>query len=84
MARIVAKRYLGNMPVFNMEVKGLHNYVTPGGTVLHNCRYYCISRTMAAEAQKAKDDFQEYLEDADTAYQEYMCGGAPTASYMGA
>ena len=47
-------------------------------------RYYCISRTMAAEAQKAKDDFQEYLEDADTAYQEYMCGGAPTASYMGA
>lgn len=46
-------------------------------------RYYCISRTLAAEAQKKKDDFSDIAEEAETAYQDYMCGGSPTASYMG-
>ena len=72
MARIVSKRYFGVMPVFNMEVKGLHN-----------CRYYAISRTLAAEAKKKMDDFSDLVEDAETEYQEYMCGGVPSASYMG-
>ena len=48
-------------------------------------RYYCISRTLAAEKQKKEiDDFSDYLEDAEMSYQDYMCGGAPTASYLGA
>lgn len=46
-------------------------------------RYYCISRTMAAEAQKQKDEYLETLEDSDESYESYMCGGIPTASYIG-
>lgn len=85
MAKIVSKSYLGIMPVYNMEVYKHHNYVTPMGTVLHNCRYYCISRTLAAEKQKKEiDDFSDYLEDAEMSYQDYMCGGTPTSSYLGA
>lgn len=48
-------------------------------------RYYCISRTLAAEAQKKKlDDFSDYLEEEEVGYQEYMCGGSPTSAYIGA
>lgn len=48
-------------------------------------RYYCISRTLAAEAIKEKmDDFSEFIEDAETEYQDYMCGGVPSMSYLGA
>lgn len=85
MSRIVTKRYLGKRKVFNMEVEGLHNYITAGGLVLHNCdmlRYYCVSRTMRAEAEKAEteaeDDEDENAEDYDT----FMTGGAASADYL--
>jgi hypothetical protein len=84
MSRIVTKRYLGKRKVFNMEVEGLHNFVTAGGIVLHNCdmlRYYCVSRTMRAEAQEAEEaieDDDENEEDYDT----FMTGGEVSADYM--
>lgn len=83
MSRIVTKRYLGKRKVFNMEVEGLHNFVTAGGIVLHNCdmlRYYCVSRTMRAEVQQQaeEDDEDENGED----YEEFMTGGEASASYL--
>lgn len=84
MARIVRKRYLGKRKVFNMEVEDLHNYITAGGTVLHNCdslRYFCVSRTMRAEAEKSAAEI-EGEEDAGEDYEHYMTGGEADASYM--
>ena len=82
MAKIVAIRYAGIMPVYNMEVYGLHNYVTPKGTVLHNCRYFAISRVQAAMAEKAAEEEDE--DDGAENYESFMCGGEVTAGYIGA
>lgn len=47
-------------------------------------RYYCISRTLAAQAQEQKKDtFLEEMETQETDYQDYMCGGEPSMSYLG-
>lgn len=46
-------------------------------------RYYCISRQTAAERPGAVADDYDDDEDAGEEYQEYMCGGEPTASYIG-
>lgn len=84
MSRIVTKRYLGKQKVYNMEVEGLHNFVTAGGIVLHNCdmlRYYCVSRTMRAEAQAA-DDAVENEDETEEDYDSYMTGGEVSAGYM--
>lgn len=84
MAKIEAIRYLGKAPVFNMEVESFHNYITAGGTVLHNCdgiRYFCVSRVLQAEPEKEVLD-QDIEEDAGTDYDEYMCGGDITPGYM--
>ncbi len=83
MAKIVAIRYAGIKPVYNMEVYGLHNYVTPQGTVLHNCRYFCVSRVQAAMAKKAEED-SYWDEDETESYETALCGGDPTAAYIGA
>lgn len=86
MSRIVAKRYLGRMPVYNMEVFGLHNFVTAFGTVLHNCdavRYYCISRVLPAEVQAEKEEaLWDDDEDEQNDYNEFMTGGDMSASYL--
>lgn len=67
-----------------MEVEGLHNFITAGGIVLHNCdmlRYYCVSRTMRAEAQRvAEDDDDE--DEAAEGYEEFMTGGEASAGYL--
>lgn len=44
-------------------------------------RYYCVMRTMPAEAvfEVDQDDFEEEEED----YESFMCGGEPSADYMG-
>lgn len=47
------------------------------------CRYYCISRTLAAEAIKEKQAFEEQLEDQSTEYEHYMTGGNASAGYLG-
>jgi len=44
-------------------------------------RYYCVSRQTAAEAEQAA--LEDDDEDEGEEYQEYMCGGEPTASYIG-
>lgn len=82
MAKIVKKRYAGEEPVYNMEVFGLHNYITPFGSILHNCRYFAVSRVLEAEgekAQEAEEDEEEVLTD----YETYMCGGDITQGYVG-
>ena len=84
MPRIVTKRYLGKRKVFNMEVEGLHNYITAGGLVLHNCdmlRYYCVSRTMRAEAQEAEEAVEDEDENEED-YDAFMTGGEVSADYM--
>ena len=79
MARIVAKRSIGTMPVFNMEVYGLHNYVTPFGSVLHNCRYFVTSRTLRSHQPVPQQPVDEMLEPEEN-MEEYMCGGEPSDS----
>lgn len=85
MAKILSISPVGSMPVYDMYVYGLHNYITSGGTVLHNCdaiRYYCISRTLPTEIVKEQESYideDEYDED----YDSYMAGGEATASYIG-
>lgn len=88
MSKLVSIRYLGVQPVFNITVKQNHNYVTPMGTVLHNCdalRYYCISRIMPTfQTQIENPDFDEF-EGSKEDYEEFMCGeGEPTADYINA
>ena len=84
MAKIVAKRYIGLMPVYNMEVYKHHNYVTPFGSILHNCRYFCISRSEAAtNPEKAKKKtYEDLIEDRKETYETYMCGGEPDEGYL--
>lgn len=85
MAKIVKKRYAGIEPVYNMEVFGLHNYITPLGSILHNCRYFCVSRVLEAEGEKDEKTAlsQEEDEFVETDYETYMCGGDMTQSYIG-
>lgn len=83
MAKIVKKRYAGIEPVYNMEVYGLHDYITPFGTILHNCRYFCCSRVLEAEGKK-EETAEEYEDEfVETDYETWMCGGDMSASYMG-
>lgn len=44
-------------------------------------RYYCISRTMSAEAERIEAELADE-EDEEEDYDDYMTGGAVTASYM--
>lgn len=44
-------------------------------------RYYCISRTMAAEAERVEAEYED-AEDEEEDYDDYMTGGPVTASYM--
>lgn len=44
-------------------------------------RYYCISRTMAAEAERVEAEIYDE-EDEEEDYDDYMTGGSVTASYM--
>lgn len=44
-------------------------------------RYYCISRTMAAEAERVEAEYED-AEDEEEDYDDYMTGGSVTASYM--
>lgn len=85
MARINSIRYLGEEDVFNIEVEDTHNFITAGGTVLHNCdavRYYCVSRVLPAEAIQAKEAFWEDEEDeGNESYDDYMRGSG-TAAYL--
>ena len=83
MAKIVKKRYAGIEPVYNMEVFGLHNYITPLGAILHNCRYFCVSRVLEAEGEKTEAPEEQDDEFVETDYETWMCGGDMTQSYMG-
>lgn len=80
MSKIVKKRYVGIQPVYNMEVFGRHNYITPFGSILHNCRYFCISRVTTAEGEKPEPVWED--EDKKEDYQSYMCGGDADGSYL--
>lgn len=46
-------------------------------------RYYCISRTIRAEAQRIASDGAEDEEDDGACYETFMTGGAVGADYMG-
>lgn len=82
MSKIVKKRYVGIQPVYNMEVFGRHNYITPFGSILHNCRYFCISRVTSAETEKPAE-IEEDEDDKTEDYESYMCGGSITDGYVG-
>jgi len=83
MSKVQHIRYLGKQTVYNVEVEKTHNFITSLGTILHNCRYFIISRNMASEAErKAKelngiDDIEE-----TESYEEFMTGGNATSSYI--
>ena len=46
------------------------------------CRYYCVSRTLAAEAVRQKEELEE-IEEESSEYETYMTGGSVTAGYLG-
>lgn len=48
------------------------------------CRYYCISRVLAAEQAKQEVDYEDDEDEGMEDYETYMCGGEATASYIGA
>lgn len=84
MSKPVAIRYLGIHPVFNMTVMAHHNYVTSGGTVLHNCdglRYFCISRSLPGEPEKEPEIVDEY-DAPENDYDTTMTGGEANAGYI--
>lgn len=93
MARINSIRYIGKDTVYNITVDGLHNFITPMGTVLHNCdgvRYFAINRKLPAEAvispTSPRQKYEEWMQSQDNGgeeYDTYMCGGEPTPSYIG-
>jgi hypothetical protein len=35
---------IGLQDVYNMEVEGHHNFSVNGGLIVHNCRYFVMSR----------------------------------------
>lgn len=45
-------------------------------------RYFIISRTLAAEAQKTADELNGREEDTEEDYEDFMLGGKPTAEYL--
>ena len=47
-----------------------------------SARYYCISRTIAAEGEKAVAEIEEAEEERREDYEHFMCGGDCDASYM--
>ena len=52
MPKICNIRKAGFEPVYNMEVKNVHNFAINGGLIVHNCdalRYFCSSWTFAPE-----------------------------------
>ncbi len=77
MAKIDSIRYLGKSDVYNMEVAEHHNYITPFGTILHNCdaaRYFLVTRTLRAEAQLPESEEEEEEANRIESYEEFMCG----------
>ena len=50
MPKICNIRKAGFEPVYNVEVKNVHNFAINGGLIVHNCdalRYFCSSWTFA-------------------------------------
>lgn len=45
-------------------------------------RYFCVSRALSTEAVQTAEEDED--EDGLETYEAYMCGGAPTASYINA
>ena len=76
MAKVDTIRYLGKQDVYNMEVAEHHNYITPLGTILHNCdacRYFLVTRTLKAEAQLPMEEEEDDGQRIES-YEEFMCG----------
>lgn len=44
--------YAGKDDVFNLEVEGTHNYAIENGAIVHNCRYFCMSRPIKPRVTK--------------------------------
>lgn len=45
-------------------------------------RYYCVSRTLAAEAAREKAEAAEDADSREQNYEDYMCGGDAGTDYM--
>lgn len=85
MSKIVGISYLGIHPVFNMTVAKCHNYVTAGGTVLHNCdglRYWAVSRSLPGEPEKDEPEPDDLLDGPENDYDRVMTGGEADAGYL--
>ena len=79
MARVKSIRYIGEQPVYNMEVKDHHNFSVDGGLIVHNCGYaliaYHSNRTeleVTINYKDLSDDILEDLERADPKMREYI------------
>jgi len=80
MARVKSIRYIGEQPVYNMEVKDHHNFSVAGGLIVHNCGYGLIShhsnKTELEVTFNYKDLSPDILEDI------YRCKTAEERQYI--
>jgi len=44
MAKVKTVRYAGKADTYDLTVGGYHNFSICGGLIVHNCRYFCMSR----------------------------------------
>lgn len=62
MARVKSIRYIGEQPVYNMEVEDHHNFSVNGGLIVHNCGYGIISHHTTS-SDVLKDKYVEFPEE---------------------
>ena len=84
MSKVKSIKPVGIAQVFNMTVDVFHNFMVQGNVIVKNCdacRYFCISRTMAAKSGEDKPEPDEF-ETAKEDYESYMTGGKITNAYI--
>ncbi len=51
MARVKTVRYAGKADTYDLTVNSYHNFSICGGLIVHNCRYFCMSRHPEASVE---------------------------------
>lgn len=63
--KIKSIRYAGKEPVYDMYVDKYHNFITQGGTILHNCdalRYWCITHARIPAEPDRRTEEQKMID----------------------
>jgi len=63
LAKIKSIRYIGERPVYNMEVKDHHNLSVGGGLIVHNCGYGLIAYHSNRTELEVTTDYSGLSED---------------------